>query len=107
MKLSHNYLQRLLPVNLSPERTAEILTECGLEVEGIEKYESVRGGLAGLVVGYVVEKAKHPDADRLSLTKVDVGGERLLDIVCGAPNVEAGQKVIVATEGAVLYPTEE
>lgn len=106
MKLSHNYLQSLLPVTLSPEKTAEILTECGLEVEGIEKYESVRGGLAGLVVGYVTEKAKHPDADRLSLTKVDVGGERLLDIVCGAPNVEAGQKVIVATEGTVLYPTE-
>lgn len=106
MKLSHNYLQRLLPVNLSPEKTAEILTECGLEVEGIEKYESVRGGLAGLVVGYVAEKTKHPDADRLSLTKVDVGGERLLDIVCGAPNVEAGQKVIVAVEGTVLYPTE-
>jgi len=106
MKLSHNYLQSLLPVTLSPERTAEILTECGLEVEGIEKYESVRGGLAGLVVGYVVEKSKHPDADRLSCTKVDVGGERLLDIVCGAPNVEAGQKVIVATEGTVIYPTE-
>lgn len=106
MKLSYNYLRSLLPVELSPEKTAEILTECGLEVEGIERYESVRGGLAGLVVGYVSEKTKHPDADRLSCTKVDIGSGRLLDIVCGAPNVEVGQKVIVATEGAVLYPTE-
>lgn len=106
MKLSHNYLQSLLPIALSPERTAEILTECGLEVEGIEKYESIPGALQGLVVGHVLEKAKHPDADRLSCTKVDVGEGRVLDIVCGAPNVEAGQKVIVATEGTMLYPTE-
>lgn len=106
MKLSHNYLQSLLPVTLSPEKTAEILTECGLEVEGLERYESVRGGLAGLVVGYVLEKTKHPDADRLNCTKVDAGTGRVLDIVCGAPNVEAGQKVIVALEGAVLYPVE-
>lgn len=105
MKLSYNYLRSLLPVDLSPEKTAEILTECGLEVEGIEKFESVKGGLAGLVVGYVVEKTKHPDADRLSCTKVDIGGQ-VLEIVCGAPNVEAGQKVIVAPVGTELYPTE-
>lgn len=106
MKLSHNYLQSLLPISLSPEKAAEILTECGLEVEGIERYESVRGGLAGLVVGHVLEKSKHPDADRLSCTKVDVGSGTILDIVCGAPNVEAGQKVIVATDGTIVYPTE-
>jgi phenylalanyl-tRNA synthetase beta chain len=105
MKLSHNYLQTILPVSLSPEKTAEILTECGLEVEGIEKYESIRGGLAGLVVGHVLEKSKHPDADRLNLTKVDVGAG-ILDIVCGATNVEVGQKVIVATDGVTVYPTE-
>lgn len=106
MKLSHKYLQSILPVDLSPEKAAEILTECGLEVEGIERYESVRGGLAGLVVGHVLEKSKHPDADRLSCTKVDVGNGKILDIVCGAPNVDAGQKVIVATDGTVVYPTE-
>lgn len=106
MKLSHSYLQSLLPISLSPERMGEILTECGLEVEGIEKYESVRGGLSGLVVGHVLEKTKHPDADRLNLTKVDVGGGKILDIVCGAPNVDAGQKVIVATDGVTVYPTE-
>lgn len=106
MKLSHSYLQSLLPVTLTPERMAEILTECGLEVEGIERFESIPGGLQGLVVGHVLEKSKHPDADRLNLTKVDVGNGKILDIVCGAPNVEAGQKVIVATDGVTVYPTE-
>ncbi len=84
---------------------ADILTACGLEVEGLEKLDSIPGGLAGLVVGEVVEKSKHPDADRLSCTKVDIGIGRLLDIVCGAANVEGGQKVIVAPEGTLLYPT--
>jgi len=104
MKLSYKQLSTYLPVPLSVERTAEILTLTGLEVEDIFAFETVKGGLKGLVVGQVVEKDKHPDADRLSLTKVDIGTGTLLDIVCGAPNVAAGQKVIVATVGATLYP---
>ena len=82
-----------------------MLTSTGLEVEGIEKVEAVRGGLEGLVIGRVVTCEKHPDADKLKVTTVDVGGEELLEIVCGAPNVAAGQKVIVAQVGTTLYPT--
>jgi len=104
MKLSYKQLLTYLPVQLSVEKTAEILTLTGLEVEDIAAFETVKGGLQGLVVGHVVEKSKHPDADRLSVTKVDIGSGTLLDIVCGAPNVAAGQKVIVATVGATLYP---
>jgi phenylalanyl-tRNA synthetase beta chain len=74
-------------------------------VEGIEAFETIKGGLKGIVIGEVVEKEKHPDADKLSITKVNVGGPELLNIVCGAPNVEVGQKVLVATIGAKLYPT--
>lgn len=105
MKLSYNYLSKLIPVSLTVQEMADILTACGLEVEGTERTDSVPGGLAGLVVGLVTEKSKHPDADRLSCTKVDIGTGRLLDIVCGAPNVDAGQKVIVASEGTLIYPT--
>jgi phenylalanyl-tRNA synthetase beta chain len=104
MKLSYNYLSKLIPVPLTAQEMADILTACGLEVEGLEKLDSVPGGLAGLVVGEVKEKSKHPDADRLSCTKVDIGTGRLLDIVCGAANVEAGQKVIVAPEGTLIHP---
>lgn len=104
MKVSRNWLKTYLPVEVSVERMAEILTQTGLEVEAVTPLESVRGGLAGVVVGHVVEKTQHPDADRLSLTRVDVGNGEALPIVCGAPNVAQGQKVLVATEGAVLYP---
>lgn len=106
MKISYNWLKTLIDIDLPAEETAAILTACGLEVEAIEHFESVKGGLKGVVVGEVVEKEKHPDADRLSLTKVNIGGENLLSIVCGAPNVAAGQKVLVATVGSTLYPTE-
>ena len=93
-------------INLPPKKVGEILTDIGLEVEGEEEIESIPGGLAGLVVGEVKACGKHPNADKLSLTKVDVGGEELLQIVCGAPNVATGQKVVVATVGTKLYPLE-
>ncbi|MCD6067465.1 MAG: phenylalanyl-tRNA synthetase beta subunit [Bacteroidetes bacterium] len=105
MKISYNWLKTLINMDLSPEEVSEHLTACGLEVESIETFESLKGGLKGLVVGEVVEKEKHPDADKLSLTKVNIGSGELLSIVCGAPNVAAGQKVIVATIGTMLYPT--
>src|SRR5665213_2156932 len=105
MKISYNWLADYLKTNLSAQQIGAKLTDCGLEVESIENFESVPGGLHGLVVGEVKEKIKHPNADKLSLTKVDVGGTELLSIVCGAPNVEAGQKVIVATVGTMVHPT--
>lgn len=105
MKISYNWLKTLIKTDLTPQQMDEHLTSSGLEVEGIETFESIKGGLKGIVVGEVVEKEKHPDADKLSLTKVNVGGPELLSIVCGAPNVAAGQKVLVATVGAKLYPT--
>lgn len=106
MKISNNWLKTLINSDITPEETAEKLTASGLEVEGVEIKESIRGGLKGLVVGQVTECSRHPDADRLSLTKVDIGQAEPLSIVCGAPNVAAGQKVIVATIGSRLFPTE-
>ncbi|MCE7059663.1 phenylalanine--tRNA ligase subunit beta [Dyadobacter sp. CY343] len=105
MKISYKWLKDLIEINENPEEIGKLLTATGLEVEAIEEIESVKGGLQGVVVGQVLTCEKHPEADRLSLTTVDVGGENPLSIVCGAPNVAAGQKVIVATVGAVLYPT--
>jgi phenylalanyl-tRNA synthetase beta chain len=106
MKISHLWLQEYIDLEESPEEIAAILTATGLEVEGIEEHQAVKGGLKGLVIGEVIECAKHPNADKLSLTKVDIGSGELLSIVCGAPNVAAGQKVVVATVGATLYPSE-
>ncbi|MDQ3112296.1 MAG: phenylalanine--tRNA ligase subunit beta [Bacteroidota bacterium] len=105
MKISLSWLNDYLKTGLTPQETGTKLTACGLEVESIEDFESVAGGLRGLVVGEVVEKIKHPNADKLSLTRVNVGGAELLSIVCGAPNVEAGQKVIVAAVGTMVHPT--
>ena len=105
MKISYNWLKTLINIDLTPQQIDEYLTSSGLEVEGIEAFETIKGGLKGVVIGEVIEKEKHPDADKLSITKVNVGGPELLNIVCGAPNVEAGQKVLVATIGAKLYPT--
>lgn len=104
MKISYNWLRTLLPVNLSASEASELLTASGLEVESIEEFESIPGGLKGLVVGHVLECSKHPDADRLSITKVDIGSGEPLSIVCGAPNVAKDQKVIVATVGTKLFP---
>ena len=105
MKISYNWLKQYVDFNLSPKDLGEVLTGVGLEVEDIIPYETVQGGLEGVVVGEVKECSKHPDADKLSVTKVDVGTGELLQIVCGAPNVAAGQKVLVALVGSTLYPT--
>tara|TARA_R100000306_G_scaffold889_2_gene2356 strand:+ start:2955 stop:5381 length:2427 start_codon:yes stop_codon:yes gene_type:complete len=106
MKISYNWLKQFIKLDWSPEKTAELLTDLGLEVEGIEKFTSVPGGLEGIVVGHVTECSEHPNADRLKLTKVDLGNGDPVQIVCGAPNVAKGQKVPVATVGTTLYDTE-
>jgi len=104
MTISYNWLCEYLPVKIEPERLSRILTSVGLEVEHIERYESVKGGLKGLVIGEVLECIPHPNADKLRLTKVNAGGPEPLSIVCGAPNVAAGQKVVVAVPGTTIYP---
>ena len=106
MKISYNWLKQFLKTDWTPEQTSELLTDLGLEVEGLETYQSVKGGLEGIIVGEVLTCVKHPNADKLKLTTVNVGGDAPLQIVCGAPNVAAGQKVPVATIGTTLY-TEE
>ena len=105
MKTSLNWLKDFIDFDLAPEAVGDILTSTGLEVEGLETVDSVPGGLRGVVVGHVVECGRHPNADRLSLTKVDIGRGEPLSIVCGAPNVARGQKVLVATVGTELHPT--
>jgi len=107
MKISYNWLKDYLKIDLDPEKLSELLTDCGLEVEGLEKWQSVKGGLEGIVIGEVKTCEKHPDADRLSITTVDVGEESFLPIVCGAPNVATGQKVVVATVGTTLYDGDD
>ncbi|GBF21539.1 MULTISPECIES: phenylalanine--tRNA ligase subunit beta [Arenibacter] len=106
MKISYNWLKQFLKIDWDSNRTAELLTDLGLEVEGISPFESVKGGLRGIVVGEVLTCVKHPNADKLKLTTVNIGLEAPLQIVCGAPNVEAGQKVPVATIGTTLYTGE-
>lgn len=103
MRISFNWLKQYLNFDLSAEETAYYLTNCGLEVEGIETFEAIEGGLEGLVTGEVLTCEKHHDSDHLHLTTVDIGKENPLHIVCGAPNVAKGQKVIVATIGTKLY----
>lgn len=103
MKISYNWLTDYISMGLSPEELSELLTNCGLEVESLEKYYPVRGGMKGLVVGEVVTSEKMPGSDHLSITTVNTGKGENLPIVCGAPNVAAGQKVIVATVGTTLY----
>ena len=107
MRISYSWLKDYLKTEQGPEELSRILTDIGLEVESLEKEESVKGGLEGIVIGYVVECEQHPNADKLSVTKVDVGGPELLQIVCGAANVAKGQKVPVATIGTTLYSGEE
>lgn len=104
MKVSLNWIKTLLPLTQTPEEIEAILTATGLEVEHYEAIESVKGGLKGLVVGKVESCQRHPNADKLNLTKVDIGSGELLSIVCGAPNVAQGQKVIVATVGTTIHP---
>ncbi len=105
MTVSLSWLRDYLDLPYAPERISEMLTGLGLEVEGQHEWESVPGSLRGVVVGKVLTCGKHPGADRLSLTTVDVGGDEPLQIVCGAPNVAAGQTVLVATVGTTLHPT--
>jgi len=104
MILSYNWLMDYLPVPVEPEKLSRILNSIGLEVESFEEYEEVKGGLEGLVIGKVLEATQHPNADKLSLTRVDIGNGEPLKIVCGAPNVAAGQTVVVAPVGATIYP---
>ena len=106
MNISYNWLKEYLKLDIDVNEASELLTGGGLEVEKVIPFSSIEGGLEGLVIGEVLSKEKHPDADRLNCTKVDVGTGEPLDIVCGAPNVEAGQKVVVAVVGAKLYPSE-
>lgn len=104
MTISYNWLKEYIDIPESPEEIGQLLTSTGLEVESIEEFASVKGGMAGLVIGEVLTCAKHPNADKLSITSVHVGGEKPLPIVCGASNVKAGQKVVVALPGTTLYP---
>lgn len=103
MKISLNWLKQYLTFDLQPIEIGKLLTSCGLEVESIDTYQSIKGGLEGLVIGEVLTCEKHPDSDHLHITTVNIGSENILNIVCGASNVAAGQKVVVATIGTVLY----
>ena len=104
MKISYNWLKEILDFKLDPIQTAEILTEIGLEVERVETYENIKGGLSGLLVGEILNVEKHPNADRLNITVVNIGEEINYKIVCGAPNVKEGQKVVVAKPDTIIYP---
>ena len=106
MKISYNWLKQFIKIDWQSEETAALLTDLGLEVEVVEKYQSVKGGLEGIVVGHVLTCVPHPDADRLKITTVDLGDGVPVQIVCGASNVAAGQKVPVATIGTILYDKE-
>jgi phenylalanyl-tRNA synthetase beta chain len=106
MKISYNWIKQFIKIDWQSEETAALLTDLGLEVEVVEKYQSVKGGLEGIVVGHVLTCAPHPDADRLKVTTVDLGDGTPVQIVCGASNVAAGQKVPVATIGTILYDKE-
>ena len=103
MKISYNWLKQFLDIDLEIDAISELLTDLGLEVEGVDKIESVKGGLEGIVVGEVLSCEQHPNADKLKITTVDIGLENPVQIVCGASNVTVGQKVPVATIGTVLY----
>lgn len=107
MQISYRWLQDYIRTGLSPEAVSAILTSIGLEVEGLKEYCPVAGGLEGFVIGEVLTCEKHPDADKLSVTTVDVGHGETLGIVCGAPNVAAGQKVVVATVGATVHMKDD
>lgn len=107
MNISYNWLKNYIDINVSPEKLAQILTSTGLEVAAVEKIQTVKGGMEGLVIGEVLTCAKHENSDHLSITTVDVGTGENLQIVCGAPNVAAGQKVVVATIGTTLYSDDE
>ena len=102
MKISYNWLKDYLECGLTPDEVAQALTSIGLEVDGVEQVEEIPGGLAGVIVAEVVECVDHPDSDHLHVTKLNTGAGDLLQVVCGAPNVAAGQKVLLATVGTIL-----
>jgi len=106
MKISYNWLKQFIKIDWSAEKTSELLTDLGLEVEGIDVFQSIKGALKGIVVGHVLTCEQHPNADRLKITTIDVGEKLPLNIVCGAPNVAKGQKVAVAKIGTTLYNNE-
>ena len=106
MKISYNWLKQFIQTDKTPQELSLILTDIGLEVESVDKVQPIVGGLEGLLIGKVMTCVQHPNADRLRVTTVDVGGPDLLQIVCGAPNVAEGQKVVVATVGTTVYPNE-
>ncbi|NBY39860.1 MAG: hypothetical protein EBQ66_02890 [Flavobacteriia bacterium] len=103
MKIAYNWLKAYLNFEENPEEISKILTETGLEVEGLQSMGAVKGGLQGVVVGEVMDCTKHPDADKLKVTSVNIGSE-ILQIICGASNVATGQKVLVALVGTTIYP---
>ena len=105
MTISYNWLSEYLPVSIEPQKLSKILTSIGLEVESLQKYESLKGGLEGIVTGEILTCEKHPDADKLKITTVNIGEAIPVQIVCGADNVAIGQKVVVATVGSTLYPS--
>jgi phenylalanyl-tRNA synthetase beta chain len=107
MKISYNWLREYLNFNAEPDELSAILTSIGLEVEGVEEWESVKGGMKGVVIGRVITCERHPDADRLTVTTVDTGGPEPLHIVCGAPNVASGQVVAVAVPGTMIFKGDE
>ena len=107
MNISYNWLKTIIDIDLPADEVSKLLTDTGLEVEGIEQVHSIPGGLEGIVIGEVIEKEKHENADKLNVTKVKVSAAETLQIVCGAPNVDKGQKVLVATVGSTLYPSPE
>ncbi len=106
MTISYNWLCEYLPVQIEPERLSRILTSIGLEVESMEAYENFKGGLAGMVIGEVLTCEQHPNADKLKVTTVNIGQADPIQVVCGAANVAAGQKVVVATVGTTIYPSK-
>ena len=106
MKISYNWLKQFIQTDKTPQELSLILTDIGLEVESLDTVQAIAGGLEGLVIGHVLSCTQHPNADRLRVTTVDVGGQEPLQIVCGAPNVAQGQKVVVATVGTTVYPND-
>ena len=103
MKISYNWLKQFININWDAQKTGNLLTDLGLEIEGIEDFVSVKGCLEGVVVGHVIECEQHPNADRLKITKVDIGTFGIVQIICGAPNIAINQKVPVAKIGTTLY----
>src|SRR6476646_1726789 len=106
MIISYNWLSEYLPQIIEPEKLSKILTSLGLEVESLDRFESVKGALEGLIIGEVMSSEKHPNAEKLSITTVNIGSGEPLQIVCGAPNVAVGQKVVVARIGTTIRPVK-